>query len=264
MRQGYLIPVYNHGKTVGPLIGKLLEQRDLPVILVDDGSDGETKARLALIAKTFPGVALVSLEKNSGKGRAMFAGIERAYERGLTHLLQIDADGQHEAERAPFFLDESASHPEAAVIGFPLFDESAPAYRVKGRELANVWARICTLSADIPDALCGFRVYPVEALRRMGRRCRVDSRMGVDAEILVRLLWQDIPLIFHPVRVIYPPDGISHFRPVRDNIRISWVFTRLFCGMLFRLPLLCLRRYAKPHPRPEHIFCNWIKSEEKP
>jgi glycosyltransferase involved in cell wall biosynthesis len=243
MRQAYLIPVYNHGKTAGPLIEKLLRQRDLPVILVDDGSDRETKACLARIAGTFPGVIPVNLEKNSGKGRAVFAGINRARELGFTHLLQIDADGQHDTGQAAFFLDESAKHPEAAVFGFPVFDESVPANRLKGREVANVWTRITTLRPDIPDAMCGFRVYPVEPLWRLGQRGYIDPRMGADCEILVRLVWQGVPFIFHPVGVVYPRDGISHFHLVRDNMRISWVFTRLFLGMLLRLPVLFFRRF---------------------
>jgi hypothetical protein len=62
--------------------------------------------------------------------------------------------------------------------------------------------------------------------------------MGFDVDILVRLYWKRIPLRFYPVRVTYPEDGISHFRPVRDNIRISLVFTRLCIGMIIRLPVL--------------------------
>jgi glycosyltransferase involved in cell wall biosynthesis len=248
MRQGYLIPVYNHGKTTGPLVEKLLKQRDLPVILVDDGSDGETKACLADIAGTFPPVVLVTMDKNRGKGAALYAGIDRARELGLTHVLQIDADGQHDPGQAAFFLEESAKHPDAAICGFPVFDESAPVSRVKGRNIANVWTRIMTLSGNIPDALCGFRVYPVEPFWYLSHRYRLDPRMGVDIEILVRLVWRGVPLFFHPVRVVYPPDGISHFRLVRDNIRISLVFFRLFWGMLLRLPVLISRRFRGGNP----------------
>jgi hypothetical protein len=74
--------------------------------------------------------------------------------------------------------------------------------------------------------------------------------MGVDIELLVRLSWMGLPLIFHPVPVVYPPGGISHFRLVRDNIRISLVFFRLFWGMLFRLPVLIYRRFHPPGGSP--------------
>jgi glycosyltransferase involved in cell wall biosynthesis len=251
MKQGYLIPVYNHGKTACPLVGELLKQRDLPVILVDDGSDRETKECLAEILKTFPAVVLVTLDKNRGKGRALAAGMDRAWELGFTHLLQIDADGQHDPGRVPFFLDQSLEHPEAAICGYPVFDESAPASRVKGRRVANVWTRITALDGNIPDAMCGFRVYPVEPLRRLIHRYPLDSRMGADIDILVHLVWQGVPVIFHPVPVVYPRDGISHFRLIRDNIRISLVFSRLFLGLLLRLPILIFRRFrVKPRGSP--------------
>jgi hypothetical protein len=76
----------------------------------------------------------------------------------------------------------------------------------------------------------------------------MDLRMGFDIEILVRLVWKKIPLIYYPVKVTYPADGISHFRPVRDNIRISWSYTRLCCGMILRLPILLARNLKKGRP----------------
>jgi hypothetical protein len=90
--------------------------------------------------------------------------------------------------------------------------------------------------------MLGFRVYPVVPTLNLYRHSHIDSRMGFDIEILVRLHWKNIPFIFHPVRVYYPVDGISHFRPVRDNIRISAVYTRLCCGMLIRWPVLLWRK----------------------
>jgi glycosyltransferase involved in cell wall biosynthesis len=251
MRQGFVIPVYNHGKTAGPLAEKLARY-GLPVIMVDDGSDGETKSCLARSAAACPLVSIVSLEKNSGKGAAVIRGMERARELGLTHILQIDADGQHDADRSGFFLEESAAHPEAVICSRPEYDDSVPASRKNGRKIANTWAKIVTLSSAITDAMLGFRVYPVEPFLRLCRTQCLDLRMGFDIEILVRLYWMGLPLIFHPVRVVYPKDGISHFRMVRDNIRISWVFTRLFFGMLIRLPLLVRCRTREEPSRFVH------------
>ncbi|GHV95874.1 hypothetical protein AGMMS50293_21940 [Spirochaetia bacterium] len=239
-KQGVIIPVYNHGRAAGAVV-KNLCVLGLPIIMVDDGSDGETKFLLENIYAEFHLTVPVRLEKNSGKGRAFFAGIEKARELGLTHVLQIDADGQHDANRAAFFLSESAAHPDAVICSYPEYDESAPASRKHGRKVANTWAKIVTLSPDMSEAMLGFRVYPVEPVYRLYQHSRIDSRMGFDIDILVRLCWKNIPLIFHPVRVVYPADGISHFRVVRDNMRISWVYTKLCCGMLLRLPVLLCR-----------------------
>ncbi|MDR1587411.1 MAG: glycosyltransferase family 2 protein [Treponema sp.] len=236
-KQGFVIPVYNHGKAVGGVV-KELKELGLPIIMVDDGSDGETKEALEKIRAEAPLVVLVRLSKNGGKGAAVSAGLEKAFELGLTHVLQIDADGQHDCGRAGFFLEESATHPEAVICAYPEYDDTVPSGRRSGRKIANTWTKIVTLSPEIIESMLGFRVYPVERVCRLCRKHRLDSRMGFDIEILIRLYWEGVSFIFHPVRVMYPADGISHFRVVRDNLRISWVYTRLCCGMLVRLPLL--------------------------
>jgi glycosyltransferase involved in cell wall biosynthesis len=237
VKQGFLVPVYNHGKTAAPLAEKL-SAYGLPVILVDDGSGDETRTLLEKTAAAVPGVSLLRLKKNSGKGRAIFLGMEKAREIGLTHVLQIDADGQHDINRTAFFLEQSRLHPGEIICGYPEFDHSVPRGRKIGRKLSNLWAAIVTLSGELPDVMCGFRVYPVEPSLRILDRCHVDKRMGFDAEILIRLYWEKVRPVFHPVKVIYPENGLSNFHLFRDNLRISWMFTRLCAGMLIRLPFL--------------------------
>jgi len=248
MKQGFIIPIYRHGKTACQLAEELAVT-GLSVILVDDGNDEETKALLEECASKTHGVLLVRLEKNSGKGGAVVKGFEKAKELGLTHLLQIDADGQHDLGKANFFLEESAKHPDMLICGYPEFDESAPKSRVTGRKISNFWACIVTLSTEMKDALCGFRVYPVDASLRITRTPFLDKRMGFDPEILVRLYWNRVYPVFHPVKVKYPEGGISSFRVVVDNIRISWVYCRLCIGMLIRLPLLIFNKIKRGKKR---------------
>jgi glycosyltransferase involved in cell wall biosynthesis len=235
--------VYRHGKTVGALIEKL-SPLGHPIILVDDGNDEETRRVLAETAAVWPLTAPVRLEKNRGTGGAIRAGLEKARDMGLTHLLQIDADGQHDISRAGFFLEQSRLHPEAAICSYPEYDDSVPRSRKNGRKIANTWVHILTLSGDSIDALCGFRVYPVEALWNIMHRHYIDPRMGIDAELLVRLYWKKVPVQFFPVKVTYPPDGVSNFHLVWGNVRLSLMFTRLFFGMLIRLPVLIGRRFS--------------------
>jgi len=244
MKQGFLIPVYRHGAPACSLAERLTAS-GLPVIMVDDGNDAATRALLAQCAAVTPGVTLVRLEKNSGKGGAVSAGLKKAAECGLTHVLQIDADGQHDAGKAAFFLEESARHPDMVICGYPEFDETAPRSRVSGRKISNFWASVVTLSTDLKDVLCGFRVYPVDASLRITRSLLFDKRMGFDPEILIRLYWIKVFPVFHPIKVSYPPGGVSNFRLVRDNIRISLMFSRLFLGMLLRSPLLIARKIKR-------------------
>ncbi|MDR2073679.1 MAG: glycosyltransferase family 2 protein [Spirochaetaceae bacterium] len=240
MKQGFLIPLYNHGSTIYS-VTSALALHGLPIIIVDDGSDEATKQALAATLRAFPLATGVRLKKNSGKGAAVMTGLGKAREQGLSHVLQIDADGQHDAGRADFFLAASVQQPEAAICGYPEYDASAPALRTGGRAVSNTWAQIVTLSGKLKDVLCGFRVYPVEKTLAVMGRCVYDRRMGFDPEVLIRLYWAAVPLVYYPVKVRYPQDGISHFHMVRDNIRISCTFTRLFFGMLLRIFPLTLR-----------------------
>jgi glycosyltransferase involved in cell wall biosynthesis len=237
VKQGFLIPVYRHAKSVGPLAEKL-SVFGLPIILVDDGNDAESRACLTEWVAKIPQCVLVSLKKNSGKGEAFAKGLEKATELGLDHVLQLDADGQHDIGNAAFFLEEASKNPDKIICGNPEFNASAPKSRVNGRKISKFWGAIVTLSGELKDMLCGFRVYPVQTSLNIMRNPLVDRRMGFDAEILVRLYWKRVFPVFYPVQVNYPVDGISNFRVVRDNVRISWMFTRLFVGMLIRLPLL--------------------------
>jgi len=241
MRQGFIIPVYKHGKTACSLAGRLAVF-GLPIIIVDDGNEEEARALLAECAAKTPRVTLVSLKKNTGKGNAVSQGLVKAAELGLTHVLQIDADEQHDEGKIAFFLKESENNPDKIICGCPEFDKTAPKSRVKGRKVSNFWAAIVTLSTDLKDVLCGFRVYPVDAALRITRNIFLDKRMAFDAEILARLYWNKVYPLFYPVKVNYPPGGVSNFRLVRDNIRISWMFTRLVTGMILRLPVLIVRK----------------------
>jgi len=239
MKQGFVIPVYRHGKTAGPLAEKL-SVFGLPVILVDDGNDDENRICLEECCAKTPGLFLVKLETNMGKGKAVTKGFEKAHELGLTHVFQIDADGQHELEQTAFFLEESGRHPDKVICGLPEFDDQAPRSRVIGRRISNFWAAASTLSGELKDVLCGFRVYPLEPALPLVRNPFFPRRMGFDAEILVRLYWKKVFPVYHPIKVNYPKDGISNFRVVRDNLQFCWMFTRLFIGMLIRLPILIL------------------------
>jgi glycosyltransferase involved in cell wall biosynthesis len=251
IKQGIIIPVYNHGKEVGAVVEKL-SSLGIPIIIVDDGSDSETKSYLERIYAAFPLTVPVALEKNSGKGGAVLAGLKKAEELGLSHVLQIDADGQHDTGQAAFFLSESAARPEAAVCSYPVYDDSVPASRKHGRKIANTRAKIVTLSSAIVDSMVGFRVYPVTQVLNVCRHACLDFHMGFDIEVLVRMVWKNIPLLYHPLRVYYPADGVSHFRPVRDNVGTSLVYTKLCCGMLVRWPILLVREIRRKNAKKHY------------
>ncbi|CAK2648451.1 Glycosyltransferase family 2 protein [Vibrio crassostreae] len=237
----FLIPCFNHGATM-PAVVSSLHHFELPIIIVDDGSELTTKQFLAPLAENSY-VTLVTLEQNQGKGGAVKAGIKKAHELGFSHAIQIDADGQHDLEALPTLIEASQAKPQRLISGQPVYDESVPKARLYGRYATHIWVWIETLSLSIKDSMCGFRAYPVDQTLAVLSKYDVGSRMDFDIEILVRLYWESCDIDFVETRVIYPENGISHFDALWDNVKISWMHTRLFFGMLPRAPKLIARHF---------------------
>jgi len=185
------------------------------------------------------------LHRNQGKGAAVLHGLRAAVAQGYTHVLTMDADGQHAAECIPAFMQISAQKPGALVLGKPIFDASAPRLRVVGRRISNWWANLETLWAGIGDSLFGMRVYPAAALLGVMESQRWMRRFDFDVEAAVRLVWGgahpvNLPA---PVRYFRPEEGgVSHFNYLRDNTLLTWMHLRLLFGFLLRVPLLLARR----------------------
>ena len=234
----FVIPVFRHGAALKEVLNEL-ESYGFPTIVVDDGNDEENKALIKSAVENAKDAILVEREYNGGKGAAVTSGILKAAELGFTHVFQLDSDGQHDTSKIPRFLELSKEHPDSVICGCPEYDENAPKNRVKGREFANMWIHIVTLSKTIKDAMVGFRIYPVEKVVKVFRRTLyINKRMGFDIEILVRLFWANVPIISEPVKISYPKDGVSNFRMFWDNAGISETYTRLFLGMIPRLPII--------------------------
>lgn len=245
-----LVPVYNHPHTVGATVRKVLGY-GLPVILVDDGCNDICRKVLDGLAADETRVHLVRLPENQGKGAAVKAGLYAARAWGFSHALQIDADGQHDPGDIPRFLATASAHPDDIIAGQPIYDQSVPKLRFYSRYLTHVWVWINTLSLMIKDSMCGFRVYPVAGACRFLDEERFGNRMDFETEILVRWYWRGGEVIQLRTRVHYPIDGISHFRGWADNWLLSKMHTRLFFGMLRRLPRLLLRPWLPTEARRE-------------
>ncbi|MDU6431746.1 MAG: glycosyltransferase [Pantoea sp.] len=239
-----VIPCYNHGATMASVLARLAPFK-LPIIIVDDGSDAATQQQLAQLHTDQ--LDILRLPANQGKGAAVIFGLRAARQQGYTHALQLDADGQHAIEDVPLMLAEARRYPEQLISGRPRYDDSVPKARLYGRYVTHFWVWVETLSFSIKDSMCGFRVYPLVPALALCDRRSVGQRMDFDTEIMVRLYWQGTPSRFIATRVVYPEAGLSHFDALRDNLRISWMHTRLFFGMLPRIPKLVAMRRQQRH-----------------
>ena len=239
-----LIPSYNPGDKVYETVRSAREYWN-PVWVVIDGSTDGSEVTLQAMAAKDVGLRVIHLLENQGKGAAVLHGLRLAFAEGYTHVLTMDSDGQHPPELIPTFMNESIKQPNAMVLGKPIFDASAPNIRVQGRKLSNWWANVETLWAGIGDSLFGFRVYPIEPLIKVMRFQPWMRHFDFDPEAAIRLSWRGIKAVNLPAPVRYfsvNEGGVSHFRYLRDNILLTWMYSRLFIGFLLRLPMLLLRR----------------------
>ncbi len=241
-RPAVLIPVYDHAEAIGPTLDQVLVH-DCPVMMIDDGSGAVCRDVLLGLRDSHPDrVSLLRRAQNGGKGAAVKTGLNALLAAGYSHAVQIDADGQHDISDLPLFLQTSSNHPDYVVIGYPKFDKSVPRIRFYCRYLTHVWVWINTLSFTIRDTMCGFRVYPLEAMVELLEQEKCGNRMDFDPEVMVRWHWRGGQVINLPTRVGYPLDGISHFNLWKDNFLITQMHARLFFGMLYRLPMILWRR----------------------
>jgi glycosyltransferase involved in cell wall biosynthesis len=239
-----LIPSYNPGPKVYDTV-RAARLHWNPVWVVIDGSTDGSEVVLQAMAAEDSGLRVIYLPRNKGKGAAVLHGLNLAAAEGYTHALTMDSDGQHPSELITAFMTVSISQPDAMVLGMPIFDASAPNIRVQGRKISNWWANLETLWAGIGDSLFGFRVYPIDPLRKVMRYQPWMRHFDFDPEAAIRLSWRGVKVVNLPAPVRYfsaDEGGVSHFRYLRDNTLLTWMYTRLFCGFVLRLPMLLMRR----------------------
>nr|WP_302474375.1 glycosyltransferase family 2 protein [Roseococcus sp. MDT2-1-1] len=238
-----MIPSFNAGQRLAETVREA-RAAWAPVWVVVDGSTDGSEAPVEAMAAADPGLRVLRLPRNGGKGAAVLHGLREAAKEGFTHALTMDSDGQHPAGHIAAFMEASAGRPEAMILGVPVFGAEAPAIRVKGRRVSNAWTRLETLGA-VADSLFGFRVYPVAPLLSVMERNPWMRRFDFDPEAAVRLAWAGVPAVNLPAPVRYlaaEEGGVSHFRYGRDNALLTFMHARLVLGMLGRFPALLLRR----------------------
>ncbi len=253
-RIGLVIPFFNHGQFALQLLQNLVSYQ-LPIIIVNDGSDSN-HSNLLLQAVAHikqqgnkalhtPDITVIHHTENQGKGGAVMTGFYHAQKQGLTHIIQVDADCQHDLSQIPIFMQSALEHPQSVICGYPQYDASVPKSRLYPRYITHIWVWINTLSFTIKDSMCGFRCYPVNTTINLFQCVNIGTYMDFDIDVIVRLYWKGLNIVNIPVSVIYHQEPSSHFRVWKDNVLISKTHARLFAGMLWRSPSLILRHLHK-------------------
>jgi len=254
-----VIPCYNHHAVIADTVRALLEYVE-KVIIVDDGSRSETRQVLEQLAQQYGDkLHLHHFEQNQGKGVAVLQAFRLASELEFTHAVQIDADGQHDIANTPLLIEHARTFPDALVTAIPEYDETVNRVRFISRYITHFWVWIETLSFQIKDSMCGFRVYPLKQTIDLINHRKIGTHMDFDTDIMVKLYWRGVEVISVPTRVRYNQDGSSNFRVFKDNVLISLMHARLFFGMLLRIPKLIIRNMTRSDESRKH----WSTQKEK-
>ncbi len=232
-----VIPAYNNASTVSSVIAGTA--RHVPdIIVVNDGSTDNTKSLIDSIASENTAIRVIDFDNNRGKGCALRAAFKKAAALGFTHAITVDADGQHYPSDIPVFLEKIALEPATLWIGNRVLrkeETGEPARSAAGRKFGSFWYKFIT-GIDIRDTQCGFRAYPLASVTGFG--C-AGSRYEFEQEVLVKAAWNGLRVASVDVHLSYAPKSrvVSHFRPVRDFLRIFAVNSKAVMIKLF-LPFL--------------------------
>ena len=224
-----VVPVYNHAATLNEVVARIRTVHD-HVLVVDDGSTD-------LQADTLAGldVPVLRHEKNRGKGAAIRTGAQAARDMGMTHIITIDADGQHDPADISLFLAAIARDENAVIVGARNFNTpNVPGSSRFGRKFSNFWLRVQT-GVILSDVQSGFRAYPLAVLNNV--TC-TENHYSFEVEVLVRAAWAGFSLKDVDITVYYPPKAtrVSHFKSFQDNVRISLLNTRLTIRAIMPIP----------------------------
>jgi glycosyltransferase involved in cell wall biosynthesis len=190
------------------------------VIVVDDGSDDDTCARIADLP-----VIVLRHPQRMGKGASLRDGFAEALRRGFQAVLTMDGDGQHAADDIPRLLEAGNRHPGAVIIGARLRKRSQqPLYRRLANEFGD-WGIAWGTGYQIADSQSGQRLYPaaVAALDDVpGENFVFEAQILISAARRLGTRCVSVP-IESRYKSVHSAEQFraSHFRPFRDFSRIT-------------------------------------------
>ena len=218
MKACTLMPTYNNGGTLRDVVERVLNYC-ADVIVVNDGCTDDSAEILASFGDR---ITVVDYGQNRGKGYALKQGFKKVKQTGFNYALTIDSDGQHFPEDIPLFVEALEQHPGALIVGSRnLNQENMPGGNTFANKFSNFWFKVQT-GISLPDTQTGYRLYPLQNLPHI-----FSARYEAELSLLVFSAWRGIDLVPIKVKVCYPEDRVTHFRPFWDFFRISVLNTVL-------------------------------------
>lgn len=227
-----LIPAYKPGEEMTRLVAELLrwpEKLLAGVVVVDDGSGSAYRQRFDHLAG-LTGVTVLRHVVNLGKGAALKTGFNHALLAwpDAAGVVTADADGQHGVNDILRVIRHLAAHPDEIVLGVRGFTGNVPLRSRLGNAVTRYVFQVFT-GLRLRDTQTGLRGWPA-------RYCRAALPIpinGYDFELECLMEAREnhgFKVTELPIETIYQNGNrSSHFNPVRDSLRIYFVFVR-YCG----------------------------------
>lgn len=254
-----IIPTYNNAKTLQGVINGVLDYTDR-IIIVNDGCTDDT----ANILEAYPKLEQIHLSKNMGKGMALRLGFQHALALGFEYALTIDSDGQHFPGDLPVFHQalEQEENKNLLLIGARNMDHSSvPRNSSFGNKFSNFWFWVET-GVRLQDTQCGYRMYPIKEMQNLRFH---SKKFEFEIESVVRASWNGTLVKNIPVRVHYDQtDRVSHFRPIKDFVRISILNTVLVTIAFFYIKPRDLYRKLKKKGVKRFLVEDFLHSNDSP
>lgn len=213
-----VVPAFNAGAEIVDVVrGASRHLSPERVLVVNDGSEDGQPERLKQ-----SGVWVVDHDLNRGKGAALNTGFKEVLDRGAEGVLTLDADGQHDPDWIPGFLDSAGD--ADIVLGSRMKDPGTmPWLRVTVNRFTS--SVVSALAGQrITDSQSGFRWISARVLRAVPME---SERFDAESELLIKAARLGFRITEIPMPALYGEE-LSKVHPFRDTLRFFRLVGRSF------------------------------------
>ncbi len=206
---GVLIPAFREQGRIGGVVARA-RTHGLDVIVVDDGSPDGTAAEAESA-----GATVVRHPVNRGKGVALTTGFEYARTHGYEALITLDADGQHDPDEIPKFVEAYRRTGYPVLVGNRMWDSRGMPFVRRCTNRFMSWMLSREMKQYVPDTQCGYRLYRCDVIPFVGT---TSERFAAESEILLHIAGRGMTIGAVRIATIYGTER-SKIRPGRDTVR---------------------------------------------
>lgn len=212
-----IIPAYNEEDNIKDVVRRTIKYVDL-VVVIDDGSVDATSKEAESA-----GAFVIKNKKNKGKAEAMRIGFDYALQKGADFVVVLDADGQHDPDEIPLFMDEAKKGFDI-VVGARKFDRKLMPRR---RIFANSFSSYLTslvAHTKILDSQSGYRIIKRSVLEKIHF---TSNRYEIETEMLIKAARCGFKIGFVPIKTIYTAHAKSMVNQFIDPLKFLLLVFKL-------------------------------------